>query len=103
MDSNPRTPNRPTAVLTPAPYGGPSDRLVNLEIRKESVIVPIYKSTCENCGKRLQHRDEKTLRHNIEQHLVAQHGEDSERRRELEDVKKKLARLAGSLNTRFGI
>jgi hypothetical protein len=76
---------------------------VNLEVRKESVIVSIYKSTCENCGKRLQHRDEKTLRHNIEQHLVAQHGEDSERRRELEDVKKKLARLAGSLNTRFGI
>jgi hypothetical protein len=96
-----KQPNRPTGFPTPTPYGGASAQLASLEIRRELVAVPVYTWTCR-CGKRLRHRDQRTLAHNIEEHQAAQHSEHAERRRELEDVKKKLSRLTGPLNSRYG-
>jgi hypothetical protein len=40
------------------------------------------------------------LSHNISEHKAARHGEHAERHRELEDVKKKLVRLAADLKSR---
>ncbi len=92
--------NRPIGILTRTPLGGPPGRLVTLQIRKESIPVAVYKWTCDKCGRRLQHRDRRTLEHNAEEHLAARHGEQAERRHNLEDVKKKLFRLAADLNRR---
>jgi hypothetical protein len=93
--------------LTPYPLEGPSAASnpaagALVEILEETIAVKVYSWRCDKCQRTLHHRDRRTLEHNIEEHQVQRHGENVERRRQLQDIQKQVIRISRTLNRRFG-
>ena len=72
------------------------------EIVEETVTVKCYSWTCHKCQRRFRHRDRATLLHNVEEHQIQQHGENAERRCQLQNLQKQVGKIARDLNRRYG-
>ncbi len=100
--------NSPIDILTPHPPTGPSTPASSSvaialgEIQEETVTVTVYSWRCDKCQRTLHHRDRGTLEHNIEEHRVERHGEEAERRCQLQNIQKEVGRISRHLNRRYG-
>ncbi len=76
---------------------------MSFEIQEETATVKVYSWICAICQRRFHHVHRKTLEHNVEEHLAQKHGEQAEKRHQIEEIKKKLAAITRHLNRRYRI